>query len=151
MAEDKTVGEQFIADKVWRQPITGRHFILLGTDISTTDAGFEKTVTAFPTVDGKLHYGIMVRDRFLNVLANKATDDQMAYHLNQILPWDVIARVAPKAYAAWKEKMDYKAEQTAICERNRLARLERKELAARLANKSASQFAREERALQLEK
>ena len=67
---------------------------------------------------------------------NLALGDSVAHMLNQIFPWTVIEALAPDVYHAYQETMDKKAAATAENERNRLA------------NKSASRFACQQRNLQ---
>ena len=68
--------------------------------------------------------------------------------MNQLLPWDVIAQIAPDTYQAWNDKFAKKAEATALNERNRIAKLDSLDIADATANRSASSFVREQRELQ---
>lgn len=145
-----TIGAKFVQDKVWQNPATGRYELLLGDHPRTVDPGFLQHVEARPSADNSTHYTLPIRKRFVELLKTFDAHDRLVYCLNQLLPWDIIEMLVPESYVLWKEKLDRKAEATALNERNRLARLERKEIAAVTANKSVSQAAREIRALQQE-
>lgn len=142
-----TIGEEFIANHVWVHPSNAWGYILLGSSVETVDEGFVKKVVPLPTLDNRTHYVLSVKSKYLNVIKQLDDHCRLCYALNQILPWDVIAILIPESHKLWKEKIDKKAAATALNERNRLARLERKEIAQMLSNKSVSQFTREQREL----
>ena len=143
-----TVGENFINQNVWMHPSGAWGYILLGFDVETVDEGFKKKGISLPMYLNKgTHYVILVKSKFLNVIKKLDDHCRLCYALNQILPWDMVEKLIPFSYKQWKEKIYKKAAATALNERNRLARLERKEIAQMLSNKSVSQFTREQREL----
>jgi hypothetical protein len=151
------MGDVFINFNVWRNSETDRYYIMFNDAAvkawNESDVGgmLEKThpvLTAFPTDYMGTWYGYQVRGRFVDTLKSLAQGDRVAYMLNQIFPWTVIEALAPRVYRAYKEKMDKKAAATAENELNRLAKIDKKEIKGMTTNKSASRFAREQRALQ---
>ena len=144
-----TVGETFVQRCVWTN-LPKALYILLGRSPRSVDEGFLKKLRPMPAPDGSTHWVLQVRERFVHALQEIDSHDRLAYLLNQLLPWDVIAQIAPDTYQAWNDKLAKKAEATALNERNRLAKLESKEIAEATANRSASSFMRERRELQRE-
>lgn len=150
------MGDYFVTRHVWRNYATDRYYIMFNDEAvkawNASEVGgiSEKSnpvLTAFPTAFMGTWYGYPVRRRFVDALMSLAQGDRVAYMLNQIFPWTVIEALAPEAYQAYEETMDKKAAATAEAERNRLAKLDKKEIKNVTANKSASRFAREQRAL----
>lgn len=144
-----TVGEKFVQRSMWVNT-PSMFFMLLGRSPRSVDEGFLKKLKPMPAPDGGTHWVLHVRERFVHALQEIDSHDRLAYLLNQLLPWDVIAQIAPDTYQAWNDKLAKKAEATALNERNRLAKLESKEIAEATANRSASSFMRERRELQRE-
>ena len=153
----RMMGDWVVERLVWRDCTTDRCYIMFNDaaveawneiEISGTSEKSNPVLTAFPTALLGTWYGYRVRRRFVDALKNLAQGDRVAHLLNQIFPWTVIEALAPDIYCAYKETMDKKAAATAENERNRLAKLDKKEIKACTSNKSASRFAREQRALQ---
>jgi hypothetical protein len=151
------LGEWFVTAHVWRNCATDRYYIMFNdaavqawneSEVGGTSEKSNPVLTAFPTYFMGTWYGYQVRKRFVDTLRNLAQGDRIAHMLNQIFPWTVIEALAPDVYQAYKETMDKKAAATAENERNRLAKLDKKEIKDVTSNKSASRFAREQRALQ---
>ena len=146
-----TLGQIFIKDNVWLNPNKTQFYLLLGDKVETVDNGFKSKVLAMPAPDNRTHYVLPIRYKYMNIIRELDDHCRLCYALNQILPWDIIEKLVPYSYMFWKKKIREKEEARVLNERNRLARLEKRELAARMANKPVGQFAREDRALQMEK
>lgn len=147
-----TAGEAFVIRHIWHGKSLGRYVLLINSKAveawrACEDPG-DAALTEFPTPEGGTHYGLNVRPRFVKAIEALETYDRVAHMLNQILPWTVIAELAPEVYNAWKVKMDKKEAATAENIRNRIANLNKKEIRDCTSNKSVSRFAREQRDLQ---
>ena len=151
------MGDYFVTRHVWRNCATDRYYIMFNdaavkawneSEISSTSEKSNTGLTAFPTDFMGTWYGYQVRGKYVDALKSLAQGDRVAHLLNQIFPWTVIEALAPEVYGAYKETMDKKAAATEENERNRLAKLDKKEIKDVTTNKSASRFAREQRALQ---
>ena len=151
------MGDFFVTRYVWRDCATDRYYIMFNdaavkawneSEIGGTSEKSNPVLTAFPTDFLGTWYGYQVRRRFVDALISLAHFDRVAHMLNQIFPWTVIEALAPDVYHAYQETMDKKAAATEENERNRLAKLDKKEIRSFTSNKSASRFARERRNLQ---